>query len=198
MQSDPNTNPPLNPRTTRVRTIVLGAATALLVKEGHQAVTPQRVSKETGVARSTIYRHWPDRPSLLLDAIDTVVAPHHTASTVGDLGIDLKTALDNLRSRIGHQPFLEVFAALLDQATQSADLAKAQRRFVSGVTTPVREVIVTAIESGQVDPTVKPDEAVALLTGPLFHEHVLQRDPISDDLIARTIEGFLTTSANRR
>ena len=198
MQSDPNKKPPMNPRTTRVRTIVLGAATTLLVEEGHQAVTPQRVSKETGVARSTIYRHWPDRASLLLDTIDTIVAPHHTASTVGDLGIDLRTALDNLRSRLGRQPFLEVFAALLDQTMQSAELAKAQRRFVSGVTTPVREVIVTAIESGQVGPTVKPDEAVALLTGPLFHQHVLQREPISDDLIARSVEGFLTTIGDRR
>ena len=65
------------------------------------------------------------------------------------------------------------------------------------MTTPVREVIVTAIESGQVDPTVKPDEAVALLTGPLFHQHVLQRDQISDHLIARSVEGFLTTSGKR-
>ena len=88
-----------NPRTTRVRKIVLDAATDLLIDQGHHAVTPQRVSTVTGVARSTIYRLWPDPVSLLLDAIDRVLAPDHAAPTVGDLGADLATALERLRLR---------------------------------------------------------------------------------------------------
>ena len=67
-----------NPRTTRVRKIVLDAATVLLIEKGHHAVTPHRVSKVTGIARSTIYRHWPYPGSLLMDAIGSALAPDYT------------------------------------------------------------------------------------------------------------------------
>ena len=103
-----------NPRTTRVRKIVLDAATDLLIDQGHHAVTPQRVSTVTGVARSTIYRLWPDPVSLLLDAIDRVLAPDHAAPTVGDLGRRSRHRARTLAVRLNRRPFRAIFVALLD------------------------------------------------------------------------------------
>ena len=180
-----------NPRTTRVRKIALDAATDLLIDQGHHAVTPQRVSTVTGVARSTIYRLWPDPVSLLLDAIDRVLAPDHAAPTVGDLGVDLATALERLRLRLNRRPFRAIFAALLDHATRSNDLVPAQRRFVAGVTAPLRGIVAGAIDDGRLDRSIKPDEAVAQLAGPIFHQHVMRRARISDELIANTVDGFV-------
>ena len=183
-----------NPRTTRVRKIILEAATALLIEDGHHAVTPQQVSKVTGVARSTIYRYWPDRVSLLLDTIDTVLAPHHRVPTVGELGTDLTAGLEFLRLRLDKQPFRAIFAALLDHATRSSDLIPAQRKFVSAVLVPLREIVTAAIAHGELDPSIASDEAVAQLAGPVFQQHVMLRARITDDLIARTVEGFLTSN----
>jgi len=180
-----------NPRTTRVRKIVLNAATDLLIDQGHHAVTPQRVSTVTGVARSTIYRLWPDPVSLLLDAIDRVLAPDHAAPTVGELGVDLATALERLRLRLNRRPFRAIFAALLDHATRSNDLVPAQRRFVAGVTAPLRSIVDGAIDDGRLGRSIKPDEAVAQLAGPIFHQHVMRRARISDALIANTVDGFV-------
>ena len=168
-----------NPRTTRVSKIILDAATELLLEEGHRAVTPQQVSKVTGVARSTIYRHWPDPASLLLDAIDSLLAPDHPLSTVGDLRTDLITALEGLRRRLNKRPFRTMFAALLDQATRSKELVPAQRRFVSGITAPLRTIIAEAIDDGRLDQSLKPDETVAQLAGPIFHRHVMMHVRIS-------------------
>jgi len=180
-----------NPRTTRVRKIVLAAATELLIEEGHRAVTPHQVSKTTGVARSTIYRHWPDPDSLLIDAIDSVLAPDHTLPTVGNLSIDLTTALESLRRRLNKRPFRRMFAALLDQATSSPKLVPAQRRFVSGVIAPLRSIITEAIDDGRVEQFLKPDDAVSQLVGPIFHKHVMMHARISDDLIASTVDAFV-------
>ena len=180
-----------NPRTTRVRKIVLDAATDLLIEQGHHAVTPQRVSTVTGVARSTIYRHWPDPVSLLLDAIDRVLAPEYVQPTVGDLPVDLTAALDSLRLRLSKRPFRAMFAALLDHASRSSDLIPAQRRFVAGVTAPLRGIVAGAIDDGRLDRSIKSEEAVAQLAGPIFHQHVMRRARISDELIANTVDGFV-------
>ena len=181
-----------NPRTTRVRRIVLDAATELLMEEGHRAVTPHQVSKATGVARSTIYRHWPDPVSLLLDAIDSLLAPDHPLSTIGDLRIDLTTALEGLRLRLNKRPFRTMFAALLDQATRSPKLVPAQRRFVSDVTAPLRSIIAEAVDDGRLAQSLVPDEAVAHLVGPIFHQHVMLRNRISDEIIDTTVDMFAT------
>ena len=186
-----------NPRTTRVRKVVIEAATTLFIEEGYRAVTPQRVSQETGVARSTIYRHWPDQQALLLDTIDVVVFPHGSLDLTGDLATDLETALHALRRRLDRRPFRDVFAALLEHANRSREIVPAQRRFVDGVLAPIREVIDAAIEQGGLELSVSPDEAVAQLTGPLFHRHVMLRARITDELIAATVDGFLSSHGRR-
>lgn len=196
MAETPQTKTPVeqNPRTTRVRKIILDAARKLLIDEGHRAVTAHHVARATGIARSTIYRHWPDPVSLLLDAIDSVLAPDHTVSTVGDLGIDLTTALESLRRRLNKRPFRSMFVALLDHATASPELVAAQRRFVSGVTAPLESVITEAIDDGRLELSTSPDQAVAQLVGPIFHQHVMLQAQVSDDLLAGTVNGFVAHS----
>ena len=183
-----------NPRTSRVRKIVLDAAVALLIRKGHHAVTPHHLSTETGVARSTIYRLWPDSVSLLMDAIDAVVTPDHILSTVGDVRADLTSALENLRFRLNRRPFRAMFTALLDHAIKSKELIPAQRRFVTGVTAPIRSVVAEAIEDGRLDSSIKPNDAVAQLVGPLFHQHVMLQARITDELIVNTVSAFVVAN----
>ena len=180
-----------NPRTTRVRKIVLDAATVLLIEKGHHAVTPHRVSKVTGIARSTIYRHWPYPGSLLMDAIGSALAPDYTLSTTGDVRADLTTALESIRLRLNRRPFRAIFAALLDNATKSKELIPAQRRFVTGVTAPLRSIVAEAIDDGRLDPSFKLQDVVAQLAGPLFHQHVMLQARITNELIANTIKGVV-------
>lgn len=183
-----------NPRTTRVRKIVIDAATQIFIEESHRAVTPQRVSQLTGVARSTIYRHWPDPETLLLDAIDVIVLPHATLEVTGELGVDLETALRALRRRLDRRPVRTVFSALLEHADRSGKLVPAQRRFVVGVLAPIREIIDGAVERGELHLSVSPDEAAAQLAGPLLQQHVMLRTRITDELIAATVRGFLAAN----
>ena len=186
-----------NPRTTRVRKVVIEAATTLFIEEGYRSVTPQRVSQETGVARSTIYRHWPDQQALLLDTIDVVVFPHGSQDLTGDLRADLWTALDALRRRLDRRPFRDVFAALLEHANRSREIVPAQRRFVEGVLAPTRAVIEAAVEQGGLELSGSPEEAIAQITGPLLHQHVMLRRRITDELITATVDGFLSTQEQR-
>jgi len=183
-----------NPRTTRVRKIVLDAAAVLLIEEGHHAVTPHRVSKVTGIARSTIYRHWPDPVSLLMDAIDSALAPDYTLSTIGDVRADLTTALESIRLRLNRRPFRALFAALLDNATRSKELIPAQRRFVTGVTAPLQSIVAEAMDDGRLDPSIKLQDVVAQLAGPLFHQHVMLQARITNELIANTIKGVVVAN----
>lgn len=180
-----------NPRTTRVRQIILGAANELLIQHGAGEVTASRIAQETGVARTTIYRHWPDQSRLLLDTIDAIVAPHAPTSLSEDLEADLTAALTNLRARMTRHPFRQIFAALLDHANRDRAFITAQRRFIDGVLQPITDVLTAALDRGDLPSSVDIDRACAALAGPLFHRHIMLRAGIDDRLISDTVHHFL-------
>ena len=64
--------PRVDPRIIRSRRAILEAALAELADRGYGAFTIDGVATRAGVARSTIYRHWPDRAGLIADAIDAL------------------------------------------------------------------------------------------------------------------------------
>ena len=180
-----------NPRTTRVRQIIVDSAAGLLIREGAGAVTAVRIAEATGVARTTIYRHWPKPTGLLLDAIDRVVRPHIPTRITDNLEADLVLALTNLQLRMSKNPFRRVFTALLDHANRDRDLVAAQRRFVNGILQPIHDVITAAKQRSDLPSTVHIETACAQLAGPLFLQHVMLRTTISEALISETIAQFL-------
>ena len=71
---------PDDPRLERTRQKVLEAALAELAEAGYGGFTVDSVALRSGVARSTIYRHWADRlnwlhvaAGLALDQLDPVL-----------------------------------------------------------------------------------------------------------------------------
>ena len=59
----------VDPRVVRTRRDVLAAAREVLLEEGWEGVTVSRVADRSGYARTTLYRHWPQRLDLLRDLI---------------------------------------------------------------------------------------------------------------------------------
>src|SRR4051794_33861662 len=85
-----------DPRVTRTRDAVLQAGRALPDDEGPHAGTHLPNREAAGIARTTIYRHWPDREALLA-AVLTETSTTETAFDTGDLRSDLHVYLEQLR-----------------------------------------------------------------------------------------------------
>ena len=169
------------------------AVIELLLAEGAGAVTALRVSEHAGVARSTIYQHWPAQNTLLLEAIDRIMTPHVPTSITNNLHDDVITALFNLRKRLAQQPFRALFATLLGHVNRDRTFVAAQRRFVTSVLQPIRDILTAAAQRGDLPSVVNVDEATAQLAGPLFIQHIMLRASISDDLITNTTRHFLAS-----
>ncbi len=63
------TTSPIDARIERSRAKLLAAATELLVDHGPAALTVDAVAERSGVAKSTLYRHWPSREALMIDVL---------------------------------------------------------------------------------------------------------------------------------
>src|SRR5436190_210015 len=88
-----------DPRVARTKATVLDAAVATLAEHGVAGFTVEAIAARTGVAKTTIYRHWPTRADLLVAAIacfeDRVPTPD-TGTVRGDLVLLLRTLAANL------------------------------------------------------------------------------------------------------
>ena len=61
-----------DPRIERTREVVKRVALSELAAVGYGAFTIEAVARRSGVAKSTIYRHWPGKLTLIADALDTL------------------------------------------------------------------------------------------------------------------------------
>jgi AcrR family transcriptional regulator len=81
---------PGRPRDEEVRKRVLDAACNLLEEAGFRNVTVDAIAEQAGASKATIYRWWPDKASLLLEAFRGAVQPEFPFSDTGSLEDDLR------------------------------------------------------------------------------------------------------------
>ena len=101
------------------------------------------VSRRSGVAKTTIYRHWPSRESLLLAACSQL-SSRPAVPDSGKLRTDLETLAAGDAMRL-QQPWSTVLPSIIDAAERDKDLAELQSR----IHAQMRRALTTVIERAQ-------------------------------------------------
>jgi AcrR family transcriptional regulator len=121
-------------RQTKTRDRVLSAAGRILRREGYARLTMERVAADSGVAKTTLYRHWPTKAALCMDLYLDVAGRELRDPDTGDVASDLKHILNavvRLQTRTVAGPaFIGLIAeAQVNPDTRTAFLAEfAERR----------------------------------------------------------------------
>ena len=181
----------LDPRVVRTRHDVLAAARAVLVEEGWQAVTVTRIADRSGYARSTLYRHWPQRLDLLRDLITEEVHLLHTVPT-GDVRADLVAELEAFRVAITTTGLGRVMIAIGQQASDDAELAELSAAIRADGTRILDEIITAAVARGDLRSPLDRDLAVAQLAGPVLLRYLFgSSEGIDRAFVASVVDLFL-------
>jgi AcrR family transcriptional regulator len=77
-------------RTARVRAAVLDATVAELVERGYAALSVEGVVARAGVNKTTVYRRWGSKDSLIVDAVETFAVAQADVPDSGDVDEDLQ------------------------------------------------------------------------------------------------------------
>jgi AcrR family transcriptional regulator len=183
------------PRSTRAHEATLKAAAGLLLERGLDAVSMDAVAARAGVSKATIYRWWPTKESLALDALYTewsaaAPVPRDTGSLRGDL-IEL---LSPWARFVGsQQPYAWVIAALLAKARiDPAFAAEYQQRVVQPRRDQARDIFVRAIERGEIPADLDLEVALDLIYGPIYHRLLQGHAPLDDAFVRSAIDLALT------
>ena len=181
--------PPGRPRSAEADRAILRAAVDLLADEGYGGVTMEGVAARAGVGKATVYRRWPCKSALIVDAVDACresasQAPD-TGSVRGDLLVFVRGFMHHLRTSDAGR----VMPALIAELSRSPELASAFREnFVAPRRAKVLEAVRRGVERGEVrdgvDAELVADGVVALL----MHRVLVTGMAIDDELPERVVD----------
>ena len=184
------TTPRGRPRSQKAHKAVLDAAAELLLDQGLTAVSMDAVAKRAGVSKATIYRWWPTKETLALDALYTEwdTTPTHPRDT-GSLRGDLLALLRPWARRAGTRPYARVIAALLTEVhTDPAFAAEYRQRVVEPRREQARTVLHRAIDRGEIPADTNIEVALDLLYGPLYHRLLHGHAPLGDRFVTDVVD----------
>jgi AcrR family transcriptional regulator len=179
----------MDPRAVRSRAAALAAARDLLVEQGWPGLTHVAVAERSGVGRTTLYRHWPDTPSLIRDTLAHHIAVAHAEPT-GDLRTDLVRELEASRAML-HEPATDrAIRVVVERAAVDAAFAEMKDALYRAGTGVLREIVAAAEVRGELR-ELDLDLAVDQLFGPLFFRRLIAGRSVPDGYVPQVVDAFL-------
>ena len=182
------------PRSEKARLAILQAAADLLLDQGGGQVSMDAVAERAGVSKATIYRWWPSKEMLAVDALAaawaglTPAAQRDTGSLRGDLLARFRPWLRQLNE----QPFGRVIAGLVAEAQTDPEFAKLYLdHFVHPRRNATRLLLVRAIERGEIAADADLEVALDLLYGPVYHRLLHGHAPLTDRFIQQVVDSVI-------
>jgi len=180
----------LDDRVRRSREKVLAITAELLFERGFGGVTVDEISRRSGVAKTTIYRHWPSRAELLRDACSTISTPQDVPDT-GNLAIDATELMTNLAHLLRSAKWTSVLPSVIDAAERDPDIAAMYATLQQGYSAPFETVLRRAMQSGELPRETDVPVLIAALIGPLFYRRWFSREPLSDAFAKQVVQQLM-------
>ncbi|WP_318211402.1 MULTISPECIES: TetR/AcrR family transcriptional regulator [unclassified Streptomyces] len=196
--------PDASRRSERSRRAIFDAALALVSETGYAKTTIEGIAARAGVGKQTIYRWWPSKAAVLLDAFLDLAARANEAlggdadseiPDTGDLAADLKYVLRATVDEMNDPAFDAPTRALAAEGIVDPELGA---RFTEALLEPQLQYYARRIEAaqatGDVDPDIDPRIALELLVGPLHHRWLHRTLPLThayaDSLVDLALRGL--------
>ncbi|GGP52397.1 TetR/AcrR family transcriptional regulator [Saccharothrix coeruleofusca] len=198
----PRKTPDRSRRSARSRRAIFDAALALIGEVGYAATTIEGIAAKAGVGKQTIYRWWPSKAAVLLDAFldlgdqaAMAAGADDRASAIpdsGDLEADLKLVLRATVDELGDPKYDLPFRALAAEGAVNEDLGV---EVVERLLRPQRQLYVerlrAAREAGQLREDSDLEIAVDLLVSPLAQRWLQRTGPVTHEYAEALVEHVL-------
>ncbi|MGC1239612.1 MAG: TetR/AcrR family transcriptional regulator [Acidimicrobiales bacterium] len=184
---------PGRPRSEATRLAILNATADLMLESGFSGTTIEAIAARARVSKVTIYKWWPSRGAVAIDAYfhrfrETSVFPD-TGDVVRDITVQILSVIETFRGRAGY-----VMAELLGHAQSDPALAEMLRiRWLQPRREAATVVLQRAINRGEIRSDVSLPVLMDELYGPVYYRLIARHEPLSDEfaheLVANTLRG---------
>jgi TetR/AcrR family transcriptional regulator, regulator of autoinduction and epiphytic fitness len=182
-----------DPRVERTRQVVLEATIALIVECGYGAVNIEAVAARSGVAKSTIYRHWPSRLDLIHDAFHELKPPISVPSegSVRDRVVEM---LEILAEGVASSTWSRCLPALIDAAERDPDARELHRSVARAGRQSLVDLLVDGQQRGELPAALDPELMAEALAGPIIIRRLFSDEPLAPEEVRHLVDQVLHLS----
>ena len=181
----------VDPRIAHSRLVILQAAVDELADHGYGGVTIEGVAARAGVAKSTIYRHWPDRLVLIADAFETF----HEQMVPDTSGLPpretIATLLMHVAEVVVDSTFSRCIPALIEGAERDSRVREFHHSYSAQRRSVLVELIARGVREGSIARDVDPELATAALLGAIFYRRLMTAEPLDPREAGRLVTTVL-------
>src|SRR5437764_14575195 len=191
------TRRPGRPRSEQAEQAIIEATLDLFAEQGFEGVCMEAVAARAGVGKATIYRRWPGKEDLLLDALSLLKSPLPEPRG-GSVREDLVAMLRVMCQDAADPTRMRRYALLLGEGEKYPRILQ---RYKQTVAEPRREMIRSVlrrgIASGELRPDADVEVAMFMLTGAVISRSKHDAEPITPDYAERVVDQVLLGLARR-
>ncbi|MHA6617091.1 TetR/AcrR family transcriptional regulator [Pseudonocardia sp. DLS-67] len=175
-------------RGAALESAILDAALAELSEVGYSQLSVERVAERAGASKASLYRRWPSKVELVMDAVYHVfpdaASPPDTGGLRGDLLAVMRAVADRLAGPAG-----QALGGVMSDALGHPDKARQVRSYARGNSqAAMREIVRRAVERGEVHPAAVTERRLESGHALLRYHFLTRGVPIPDDVITEIVD----------
>jgi AcrR family transcriptional regulator len=171
------------PRSEKVHQAILTAALEEVFAVGFRALGTDSIAARAGVGKTAIYRRWPNKAAVVMDAFLAHVGPStnfpRTTRAIDSIHMQLKAQAKVFRGRYG-----ALVKALLGEAQFDPELAEAfRKRWTLPRRQLAKQMFEQAIQQGDLRSDIDIEAGIDLLYAPIYYRLQIGTGLLSDTYI---------------
>ncbi len=190
----------VDPRITASRHRVLTAALTELAEAGYGGFAIESVCRRSGVAKSTVYRHWPGKLALIADALRSLnVQPGSADDPLSD-----RTPRQRVVAIVGHLAtaftgslVADCTPALIDAAERNDELRELFHRYNAERRATLVAAVRDGISAGDFPPGADPELAATALAGAVIYRRLMTPEALDPTEVEDLVETVLGPGASQ-
>ncbi|MFE0761338.1 TetR/AcrR family transcriptional regulator [Streptomyces smyrnaeus] len=170
----------------------------LAAEVGYAGLSIEAIARRAEVGKHTIYRRWPSKTALLLDALNRAWLTDLDYRDTGDLRSDLREQFLRSTSALTGSPIGPVYRAVIAEAQSDPALRETlHQRFLRTAEHSTLERVTRAQQAGELRADADLAFAAEVLCGALYYRHLLTTLPVDESAVDGLLDMFMAAYATR-
>lgn len=167
---------------------ILEAVLSGLAETGYARLSVERVAERAGASKASLYRRWPSKVELVMDAMYHLFPDAGSPPDTGSLRGDLLAVMRGVAERLAG-PAGQALGGVLSDALGDPEKAGRVRSYARGSSLAgMREVVRRAIARGEMDPAAVTERRLESGHAMLRHHFITRGVPIPDQVIVEIVD----------
>lgn len=180
------------PRSIQVTETILSTTLLLLEREGYKKLSMELIAKTAGAGKQTLYRWWPNKASIVLEAVREQCQLEIPVPKLGSVKQDLSEYIGNT-CRLLSGSTGKIIAALIAEAQFDDEFSLLlDKEFISTRREALISILKRGIERGEINDCKDLNVLSDFCYGAIWYRLLNRHAPLDDEFVQRIVETLVS------